>query len=576
MPRPTIQYDPTCNWKRYAIYDSHVDLTQSIDWFLSDIPGNHWPISHYATIDYRPGNPHGDVRINWELNRLQFLPAMVAKNEDLARKIIIDWLDKNRFMHGPAYIASMEVALRWISIYRAVCLFKKPLETPLRQKLSGLAVASGKFIERRLSTHSSTGNHLIVESVGLFWIAKGLEGSRLGRRWIEKARTIVWKEIVNQIHPDGSSKEQSFWYLGFVLDAILNYYLLEKRQAIPEEVWARVGRALSFIKELTLPDGSYPDFGDRDDGYVFRPISHYANSFFPRLIQTGAFFYEDINRECDQLSVFKESDSHEDGFEEKHPHTDFIGDTSTCSHEPLMKTYPDGGMTLIKWGRGRLLFRHSNLGLESLFGHGHADALSVLFWWDNIPVLIDLGSGQYNGDQGVRDYFRSTLAHNTVEINGKNQATIMGPFMWGKSYQTTLHEALIAPCCRLSASHDGYADSCSTIHKRDIEWPDHRHLKITDNFSGPGGIRFRVAFHLGSCKTVNLEKQTLEAEFESFSFFIDFPNEFNIDVLYGSDKPFGGWHSTVYGKWNPNYSIVYSGMLRMDHSHTVQIKIDPK
>ena len=174
---PAIQEDASCNWKRYAIYDSHVDLTQSINWFFPDIPGNHWPSSHYATIDYRPGNPFGDVRVNWELNRLQFLPAMVANDEDLARTIIIDWLDKNRFMHGPAYIASMEVALRWISIYRAICLFKKPLETSLRPKLSGLAVASGKFIERRLSTHSSAGNHLIVESVGLFWIAKALQGS---------------------------------------------------------------------------------------------------------------------------------------------------------------------------------------------------------------------------------------------------------------------------------------------------------------------------------------------------------------------------------------------------------------
>jgi hypothetical protein len=205
---------------------------------------------------------------------------------------LIDWLDKNRFMHGPAYIASMEVALRWISIYRAICLFKKPLETALRAKLIGLALSSGKFIERRLSTHSSAGNHLIVESVGLFWIAKALAGSPIGRRWKKKARTILWKEIVNQIHPDGSSKEQSFWYLGFVLDAVLNYYQLEERAAIPDEVWARVGRALSFIKELMLPDGSYPDFGDRDDGYVFRLNSHYDQSPFPDFCRPVPSFTE--------------------------------------------------------------------------------------------------------------------------------------------------------------------------------------------------------------------------------------------------------------------------------------------
>jgi hypothetical protein len=238
-----------------------------------------------------------------------------------------------------------------------------------------------------------------------------------------------------------------------------------------------------------------------------------------------------------------------------------------------VKTYPDGGMTLARFGRGRLLYRHSNLGLESLFGHGHADALSVLFWWDGIRVLIDLGSGQYNGDQGVRDYFRSTLAHNTLEINGKNQATIRGPFMWDKSYQTTLHEAIAEPDCRISASHDGYANTHSTIHRRDVAWPDDHHLKITDSLSGPGGIAFRGAFHLGPCDTVNLEDHRLNAEFGSFIFSIDFPSYLDIDVYSGSDTPFRGWHSTIYGHWKPNYTIVYAGILQNDHSHTLQLKI---
>ena len=91
-------------------------------------------------------------------------------------------------------------------------------------------------------------------------------------------------------------------------------------------------------------------------------------------------------------------------------------------------------MTVMQWNKGKLLFRHSRLGLDNTYGHGHADALSVLFYWDEIPILIDLGSGQYNGDQAIRGFFRSTIAHNTVEIGGENQAEILGPFMWKESY----------------------------------------------------------------------------------------------------------------------------------------------
>jgi hypothetical protein len=42
-----------------------------------------------------------------------------------------------------------------------------------------------------------------------------------------------------------------------------------------------------------------------------------------------------------------------------------------------------------------------------------------------IPVLIDLGSGQYNGNQDIRNFFRSTIAHNTVEIGEESQAKIV-------------------------------------------------------------------------------------------------------------------------------------------------------
>ena len=231
---------------------------------------------------------------------------------------------------------------------------------------------------------------------------------------------------------------------------------------------------------------------------------------------------------------------------------------------------------MAKWGRGRLLFRHSNLGLETLFGHGHADALSVLLWWGHVPVLIDLGSGQYNGDQGVRNYFRSTIAHNTVEVGEKNQATISGPFMWADSYRTTLHKALSTPHCQLSASHDGYANSFATIHTRVIEWPTNNNLTVTDRFSGPGGKTFKGAFHLGSCNTVKLDDRQFIADFGWFDFQMVFPTSLTVEIFYGSLNPFLGWKALLYGAWKPIYTILYSGTLSKDHTHTIHLKIVSK
>ena len=116
----------------------------------------------------------------------------------------------------------------------------------------GLAIASGKFIEKHLSTHSSAGNHLIVEAVGLFWLGRALENRNIGKAWIAKARKILHAQICRQINPDGTNKEQTFWYLGFVIDAVFHYFLLEKQERVPDKVRQRVQKSLELIHIATL------------------------------------------------------------------------------------------------------------------------------------------------------------------------------------------------------------------------------------------------------------------------------------------------------------------------------------
>jgi hypothetical protein len=567
----------TNDWKHYRIYNAEFDLTKPLDWYFSDDGGSRWPACHYAKIDYRPGNPYGDVRINWELNRLQFLPAMAVTDEDLAKSILKDWLEKNPYLHGPGYLASMEVALRWFSIYWAVCLFKKQLDTSFLRALTGLAVASGKFIEGRLSTHSSAGNHLIIEAAGLYWLGKALENNQRGVQWISKAREILWEQIIRQVNPDGSNQEQSFWYHGFVLDALFHYLLLEDRAIIPAEVLERVEKMLEFVNDMTLPDGSFPDYGDRDDGFVFRLQGNYHGSPFPDLLNLGTFFFDRPEwhrggrQAVERLNFWTNS-------ERVHDVMPVEGSIShpLISKLPVLKTYKDGGMTLMRWGKGRLLFRHAPLGLGPTYGHGHADALSILFSWGNVPVLIDLGSGQYNGDQAIRNFFRSTIAHNTVEIGGKSQARMLGPFMWEKSYETNLEKTVESPVLSVKASHNGYMDGFSVVHTRKVEWLASHQLDVCDSFSGPGGVEMRGAFHLGACQTVTQKNNVIEVDFGDFMFLLNLPSEVSIEIYYGSKHPFIGWRSTIYGKWEPIHSVIYSRDIQENAECTISLRIIEK
>ena len=69
-------------------------------------------------------------------------------------------------------------------------------------------------------------------------------------------------------------------------------------------------------------------------------------------------------------------------------------------------------------------------GFLSIAAHAHADALSVEVRHGGVDILADPGTYCYHGDPPWRAYFRSTIAHNTVELGGRSQSGVGGPFLW--------------------------------------------------------------------------------------------------------------------------------------------------
>jgi len=175
--------------------------------------------------------------------------------------------------------------------------------------------------------------------------------------------------------------------------------------------------------------------------------------------------------------------------------------------------------------------------------------------------------------QYIRNFFRSTIAHNTVEIGGENQAKITGPFMWEKSYETCLTETEKLPSFFAEAYHTGYKEGFGIVHKRRIEWLAPYHIEIGDVFFGFGGVRCKGAFHLEACKAIANKGNSVEAEFDDFIFSIAFPSDFTVEIFHGSEHPFMGWRSTIYGAWEPIYSIVFSFQLSEDYHCKTILKI---
>ena len=83
----------------------------------------------------------------------------------------------------------------------------------------------------------------------------------------------------------------------------------------------------------------------------------------------------------------------------------------------------------------------------------------------------------------------------------------------------------------------------------------------------PGGGKKEEKFWL-----VNYPKKY----FGDFMFLLTLPSEVSIEIYYGSKHPFIGWRSTIYGKWEPIHSVIYSRDIQENAECTISLRIIEK
>lgn len=94
-------------------------------------------------------------------------------------------------------------------------------------------------------------------------------------------------------------------------------------------------------------------------------------------------------------------------------------------YEPHEITSLDcAGYYWLKKNDHTVLFDCGDMGPSYITGHGHCDALSFELYTEGQPVLVNAGTYQYQTE--LRSYFRSTRAHNTVQIGKNEQADCWG------------------------------------------------------------------------------------------------------------------------------------------------------
>jgi len=453
-----------------------------------------------------------DIRAVWETARLQHVMALLlyarqsAKSDKsdtcqaFARTFSLDWIKQNPFLFGPHYGSVMECGLR-IPVFFCV-LASLDMNGAETDSILTAIYHHAWWIEKRLSFYSSLGNHTICECLGLVFAGAVFRESGEGQRWLDKGIKVLGQELNHQILPDGGPAEQSINYHRFVLDLYwLTIDFIESNHLFDCSAWKpRLLAGEEFFHTFLDASGKPPSIGDSDDGHAIAP------GISPKL------------------------------------------GTHVCNGETNV-TFPNSGYTVIrKSNRFLLTFDHGPLGMAPLYNHGHADALSITLSVNGEKLLIDPGTYRYNGVPEWRRYFKGTRAHNTVTIDGQDQAIQETGFIWSHPYTAKLvRKNQTEGGLELEAWHDGYARlKHPVIHTRRLQYDDDVTIIIKDSFVGKGVHEFELNFHFHPDCRVLSENGVWTIQNKNASIYLTLLSPGSFQEVSGKTDPIQGWYSPAY------------------------------
>jgi len=570
-----------------SLLDGRMDLfgntrTDMIDpqWSLDPVSGQTYPDDRLAfRIDYRSATDPRDVKQVWELSRHQHLVLLACawrlsgddRFASLAAAQLQSWWAANPVLMGVNWASGIELGVRlisWVWVRRlldgwtgAGALFE---DNPgaLEQ-----IYWHQRYLAAFPSRGSSANNHAIAEAAGRFVASCAFPWFPESARWRAGSAAALGVELARNTFRCGLNREQAFEYHGFVAELVLAAAVEAKISEVPlaGETWQILCRMLDATASILDCAGNPPRYGDSDDGRGFvldAPACHRWRS----LLAAGAAVFGDLPwwpaREPDIRSVVVAG---------------AVAATVEVAGRPEHRRsfFADAGLTILRnapdsseelWCR----CDSGPHGYLSIAAHAHADALSIELRHDGIEVFADPGTFCYYGTSDWRRYFRSTLAHNTVELNGEDQAPQGGPFLWTGHPRTGLLEIDVwsSETQRWSADQRGYERLVpSARHRRTVTLDlVGRTLRIEDSLESDGPHDVRLVFHLGPDVEATLSIGAAKLHWTSpragtVTAALSLPDLLQWRTYRGSTDPMLGWYSSGFGRKQPATALVGSGRL---------------
>jgi len=566
--------DAACQGRFDVLGHRRLSFGDPVDWHLDPTSGRRPRCVHWSRLNPLDAATVGDSKVVWELNRHQWLVGLGQAYQltgderyaDAFTSYVRDWMRANHPGMGINWASSLEVALRLIAWCWALSLFRRSarLCPELFVEMLGGIRAHASHVERYLSYYFAPNTHLTGEALGLFYAGILFPELRRARRWRELGARILAEQSARQVLPDGVYFEQSTCYQRYTVEIYLHFLILAARngRAVPAAVGERVQRMLDFLLALRRPDGSIPQIGDADGGWLL-PLASRPPDDFRGVFSTAAVFFARCDYAWAAGGVAPET-----LWLLGAAASQTFGALRPAPPEPApSRLFPHGGYAVMRSGWERdahcLIFDAGPVGCPMNGGHGHADLLSIQCSVFGLPYLVDAGTYCYTSDPQWRDFFRSTAAHSTAIVDGMGQAIPAGPFHWQSRPSARLRRWLATERLDFAdAEHEGYRRLADPVtHRRRVLFVKPRYWVVVDDLEGAAEHQLELRFQFAPMSvTVDSALGARAAGPGGHGLLIrPFASvPLKAEVIEGELAPIRGWASPNYGLRQPAPVLIYT------------------
>lgn len=300
-----------------------------------------------------------------------------------------------------------------------------------------------RFLTQNIETHL-LGNHLFANAKALLFAGLFFDGDE-AKNWYLLGRTLVERELSEQVLTDGGNFELSTMYHMIFLEDVIDLINLHRtyNKTQPVGLEEKISPMFNWLNTMSHPDGEIAFFNDAAIG-ITPPA-------------------DDIKKYATRLQL-SNTDRNKDG----------------------ITVLAASGYSRVQLGSAIAIIDRAAIGPDYLPAHAHADTLSFELSLFSQRVIVNSGTSVYGtGEQRKQE--RSTAAHSTIEIDGQDSSEVWSGFRVARRARVNnLFDETSDSEIRLSACHDGYKRlSGKPVHCR--EWIFRgNNLIINDKILGKG------------------------------------------------------------------------------------------